>query len=78
MSEKHNENPTTRRKQSRYRKTIDLSSASGWDAFNLDLFHVDFEPEQHDDLAEVVGNEFYKIDPADEFERGIDLSVASI
>lgn len=72
MSEKHNENPTNQRKQSRYRKTIDLSSASGWDSFNLGLFHVDFVPDHFGDLTQVVGDEFYNLYPADELNQSKD------
>ena len=69
MSEEHNRRPTAGRKLSLYRKTIELNSASQWDSFNLDLFHVDFPPKQQLDLDEVLGREFYQVDPENETDR---------
>lgn len=69
MSEKHNQHPTARKKMSRYRKSIELSSASQRDSFDLDLFHVDFPPKQLRYLTEVVGDQFYQINPDNEIDR---------
>ena len=69
MSQKHDANPSAGRKHSRYRKTVDLGSASGWDILDLKLFHVDFTPDRYSDLMEVVGNRFYEIDPSDDIDR---------
>ena len=62
MSEKHNQHPTTRKKLDRYRKTIELNSASQWNSFDLDLFHVNFPPKQPQDITEIVEHQFYRID----------------
>lgn len=69
MSEKHNQHPTARKKMTRNRKTIELNSASQWGSFDLDLFHVDFPPKQLRDLKEVVGDQFYQINPDNEIDR---------
>lgn len=69
MSDKHNQNPTTRRNQSRYRKTIELNSASQWDSFDLDLFHVDFTPDEFSDLTDVIDRQFYEVNSMDELDK---------
>jgi len=69
MSEKHNQQPTTRKKLSQYRKTIQLNLANQWNSFDLDLFHVDFPPKQLRGLTEVIGDRFYQLDPDIEIDR---------
>ena len=40
MAEEHENRPSLK-KEKKYRQVVKLGSASSWDKFNLDLFHVD-------------------------------------
>ena len=66
MAEKHT-NPSTIRR-SKYRKTIDLRSASGWTKWNLDLFNAKFEKHKYTDLRSYLGDDAYRMDP--QFDDG--------
>jgi hypothetical protein len=61
MAEKHENSPSTIR-TSKYRKTIDLRSASGWTKWNLDLFNVKFEKGTYTDLPSYLGKDSYRMD----------------
>ena len=61
MAEKHENNPSTIR-TSKYRKTIDLRSASGWTKWNLDLFNVKFEKDTYIDLGSYLAEDSYRMD----------------
>jgi hypothetical protein len=68
MSKKHN-NPTAPKHRTRFRKVVDLGSASAWDTFNLDLFHVDFRYDEFTELTTIVTEEFYKLNPEEEIDQ---------
>ena len=61
MAEKHESHPSTTRR-SKYRKTIDLRSASGWTKWNLDLFNVKFEKDKYTNLRSFLGDDAYGMD----------------
>ena len=61
MAEKHERNPSTTQTR-QYRKTIDLTSASGWTKWNLDLFNVTFEKHEYTDLRQYLGEDAYRMD----------------
>jgi hypothetical protein len=67
MAEKHETNPSTTRR-SKYRKTVDLRSASGWTKWNLDLFNAKFEKHKYTDLRSYLGEDAYRMDP--QFDEG--------
>ena len=60
-------------KLSRFRKTVEIGSASQWNAFDLDLMHVDFDYRQPDGLRELMGEEFYNTDSGDEIDESIKI-----
>ena len=61
MAEKHENNPSTT-PRNKYRKTIDLRSASGWTKWNLDLFNAKFEKDKYSDLRGFLGEDSYGMD----------------
>ena len=63
MAEKHEANPSTTTQRRKYRKTIDLRSASGWTKWNLDVFNANFERDQYTDLRRYLGEDAYQMDP---------------
>jgi len=70
MAEKHENNPSTTRR-SKYRKTIDLRSASEWTKWtkwNLDLFNAKFEKHKSTNLRSYLGEKAYRMDP--QFDDG--------
>ena len=71
MAEKHNKNPTALKPSSHFRKTITLGSASSWNAFELDLFHVKYEVDKYSDLESVVGSEFYQLEETNAMHKSM-------
>jgi len=61
MAEKHEANPSTTTQRRKYRKTIDLRSASGWTKWNLDVFNANFERDQYTDLRRYLGEDAYQM-----------------
>src|SRR5437667_920994 len=69
MTEKHNDSPTAPKRAMRFRKTISLDSASGWDGFHLGEFHVNFALDQQSDLTQVIGGVFYELNPENDRDQ---------
>ena len=53
MAEEHENRPSLQ-KTKKYRQVVELGSASAWDKFYLDLFHVDFYQKDYDQLPHEV------------------------
>ena len=71
MTRKRNKKRAVPQKRSVFRKTVEIGSASQWNAFDLDLLHVDFEHEQYDDLKEMLGDEFYRTDSGTQIDKSM-------
>ena len=57
MTEKQ-ENRSSTSKNSKYRETMNLESASGWKKWNLGVFNVTFYPEEYTDLRTELSQDF--------------------
>src|SRR5947207_15965180 len=77
MARKQNKKRATPQKRSIFRKTVEIGSASQWNAFDLDLLHIDFYYEQYDDLKEMLGDEFYRTDSGTQIDRSMHFFIVS-
>lgn len=67
------ENQPSKTPRNKYRNTIDLTSASGWTKWNLDVFNAKFEKDEYTDLRSYLGEESYRMNP--QFAEGNVMSV---
>jgi hypothetical protein len=58
MEVKQEQRPRKTRTKRPYRKTLDLSSVSGWKAWNLDLFNVIFDPSRYTQLKSELSQNY--------------------
>jgi len=74
MTRKKNKKRAVKPKTSRFRKTVEIGSASQWGAFDLDMLHVDFSYKRFDDLKAMIGGDFYKTDSGTILDESIKVS----
>ena len=74
MAREPNKKRALNKKASRFRKTVEIGSASQWDAFDLDMLHVDFDYKQFDNLKAMIVEDFYRTDSGSILDESIKIS----